>query len=240
LKTADVFYAQAKATAKEIDDKNAIAYVLNGEGDVLLDRGDLAAARKSYEESLALRKQAGEKQMAAETETALALVSIEEGHAADAEAVVRKLQPEFHREGSSDDELAAGVVLIKALLTESKQIDAQHEYEQAQNLAKKSQNPYVRLQCALAGARVKLNSDHPAESRPLLIQIDEEARRRDFNGIELEDRLLQAELAKKLGRYALAQEQLTAVENSADAKGFGLISRRATSDRQASRTAPNP
>jgi DNA-binding winged helix-turn-helix (wHTH) protein/tetratricopeptide (TPR) repeat protein len=239
LKTADVFYAQAKATAKEIDDKNAIAYVLNGEGDVLLDRGDLAAARKSYEESLALRKQAGEKQMAAETETALALVSIEEGHAADAEAVVRKLQPEFHREGSSDDELAAGVVLVKALLTESKQIDAQHEYEQAQNLAKKSQNPYVRLQYALAGARVKLNSDHPAESRPLLIQIDEEARRRDFNGIELEDRLLQAELAKKLGRYALAQEQLTAVENSASAKGFGLISRRATSDRQASRSAPN-
>ena len=178
--------------------------------------------------------------MAAETETALALVSIEEGHATEGEAAVRKLQQEFHQEGSSDDELTADVALIKALLTESKQIDAQHEYEQAQNLAKKSQNPYVRMQCALAGARVKLNSDHPAESRPLLIQIDEEARRRDFKGIELEDRLLQAELANKMGRYSLAQEQLSAVENSAEAKGFGLISRRATSDRQAPRSAPNP
>ena len=61
LKTADVFYAQAKATAKEIDDKNAIAYVLNGEGDVLLDRGDLAAARKSYEECSGVAKASGRK-----------------------------------------------------------------------------------------------------------------------------------------------------------------------------------
>jgi len=97
----------------------------------------------------------------------------------------------------------------------------------------------VRLQCALAGARVKLNSDHPAESRPLLIQIDAEARKRDFKGIELEDRLLQAELANKMGRYTQAQEQLTAVENSARAEGFGLISRTAMHDRQVSRSAPN-
>lgn len=239
LKTADVFYAQAKATAEEIGDKNAIAYVLSGEGDVLLDKGELTAARKAYEESLALRNQAGEKQMAAETKIALARLSIEEGHAAVAETIVRKIQPEFQREGSSDDELTAAVVLIKALLTEDKQSDAQHEYEHAQNLAKKSQNPYVRVQYALSGARVKLNSDHPAESQPLLIQIDQEARRRDYKGIELEDQLLQAELANKMGRHALAQQQLTAVENSAGAKGFGLISRRAMSDRQASRSAPN-
>jgi tetratricopeptide (TPR) repeat protein len=233
LKTADVFYSQAKATAKEIDDKNAIAYVLTGEGDVLLDRGDLTTARKSYEDSLALRNQAGEKQMAAETKTSLANLSIEEGHAAEAEAAARNLQPEFQKEGSADDELTSVVVLIKALLAQSKLTDAQHEYEAAQSLAKKSQNVFARLQCALAGARIKLNSDHPGESQPLLSQINEEARRRGFKGIELEDRLLQAELADKMGRRAAAQEQLISVENSARAEGFGLILRRATSDRQA-------
>ena len=77
----------------------------------MLDRGDLAAREKPYEESLGLRNQAGEKQMAAETETALARASVEEGHAAQAETAARKLQPEFQQEKSTDDELAAGVVL---------------------------------------------------------------------------------------------------------------------------------
>ena len=239
LNTADVFYSQARATSKEIDDKNALAYVLNGQGDVLLDRGDLAEARKSYEESLALRNQAGERQMAAQTRTALARVSIEEGRAADAEAAVRKLQQEFRKQKLPDDELAAAVVLIQALLMQSKQIDAQHEYETLDNLIKKNQNPFARLRCALAGARVKLNSNHPIESRPLLIQIEKEARRRGFKGIELEDRLLQAELANKLGDHVEGQEQLIKVENSARAEGFGLISRKASSDRQVSRSPSN-
>ena len=137
--------------------------------------------------------------MAAETETALALVSIEEGHAADAEAAVgnssqnfiRKDRPMTNWQPASCSSRPCS--LIRSRLMHSMNM------KQAQNLAKKSQNPYVRLQYAIAGARVKLNSDHPAESRPLLVQIDEEARRRDFKGIELEDRLLQAELAEKDG-----------------------------------------
>ena len=56
LQAAETTYQQAKATAQEIDDKDAIAYVLTGLGDVFTDRGDLAAARRSYEESLALRR----------------------------------------------------------------------------------------------------------------------------------------------------------------------------------------
>jgi len=237
LKTAEVFYAQAKATAKEIDDRNAMAYILSGQGDVYLDRGDLAGARKAYEESLGLRTQAGEKQMAAETETALARASVEEGHAAQAETAARKLQQEFQQEKQTDDELIASVVLVDALLTQAKEVDAQRQFEAAQNLAAKSQNQFARLQFALAAARVKLNSDRPADSQNLLAQIDEEARRRGFMGLELEDRLLQAELANNTGHHAAAQEQLSAVENSARAGGFGLILRKAISDRQATRTA---
>lgn len=237
LKTADIFYTRAKATAKEIEDKNAIAFILTGQGDVLLDRGDLGGARKSYEESLGMRTQAGEKQMAAETETALAQVSVEQGDAAAAETAARKLRDEFHQQNYSDDELMASVVLVKALLTQAKQIDAQKEIEAARSVAEKSQNQFVRLRCALVGAQVKLNSDHPADSRPLLVQIDQQARRLGFAGLELEDRLLQAELADKLGHHAAAQEELVAVENSARTAGFGLISRRAISDRKVSRGA---
>lgn len=240
LKSADVFYAQALATAREIDDKNAIAYILTGEGDVFLDRGDLQAARKSYEDSLSLRTQAGEKQLAAETQTALARLSIEEGHPADAEREARKLIQQFQGEGSPDDELAADVVLIYALLAESKQIDAQNEYEHAQNLARKSQNPYGRLQCTLAGTRVKLNSVRPNQSSSLLVAVDDESRRRGFKGIQLENRLLKAELANNLGRHSEAQVQLAAVEAGARAEGYGLILRRAKAARKNSQTSPHP
>jgi len=239
LKTAEVFYAQAKATAKEIDDKNAMAYILNGQGDLFLDRGDLASARKAYQESLGLRTKAGEKQMASETETALAQVSVEEGHAAEAEIAARKLRQQFQQEKLYDDELTASVVLVKALLSQAKQVDAQQVLEAAHNLAEKSQNQFARLQFALATARVKLSSDRPAESRIVLTQVDEEARRHGFMGLGLEDPLLQAELASKMGHHAVAEEQLISVENSARAEGFGLIARRAMSDRQASRTASN-
>jgi hypothetical protein len=53
--------------------------VLNGVGDRLADRGDLATARESYEESLAIRKQTGEKQTAAEAELALARYPLKKG-----------------------------------------------------------------------------------------------------------------------------------------------------------------
>ncbi len=120
LEAALTTYQQARATADEINDKSVIAYVLDGRGDVLADQGDLAAARKSYLESLALRKQAGEKQTAAETEIALARLSIEEGNAAGAETAMRECSRQFRKEQEADDELAAITVLIQALCSEGK------------------------------------------------------------------------------------------------------------------------
>jgi tetratricopeptide (TPR) repeat protein len=238
LKTAEVFYAQAKATAKEIDDQNAIAYIMNGQGDVFLDRGDLRDAREAYEEALKLRTQAGEKQLGRETETALAALSLEEGHATEAESTARNLRQQFQQEKASDDELMADIVLVKALLTEAKQADAEHELEAVRNLAEKSQNKYARLQFELAEARVKVSSNHPSDSRPLLTQINQETRRSGFLGLQLEERLFEAELANKLGQHAEANGQLIAVENSARAAGFGLISAKADSERRLARTPP--
>jgi len=40
LEAALASYREARAIAKEIDDKRAIAYALSGVGDVLADRGD--------------------------------------------------------------------------------------------------------------------------------------------------------------------------------------------------------
>ena len=231
LQTAETTYQQARATALEIDDKNALAYVLQGLGDVFTDRGDLVSARKSYEESLTLRDQVGEKQAAAETQISLALLAIEEDHAADAEAEMRKCKDQFHREKATDDELAASAMLARALLAQGKQEDARRELEAAKSLAAGSQNRLARFQYDLAFASVLLNSERPELSRPQSEKVLRDAREHGFVGVEFQARLMLAEGQKKSGHDSAARTELAALESNARSKGFGLIARKAAAAR---------
>jgi len=227
LEVAETTYQQAKHTAQEIDDKDAMGYVLTGLGDVFVDRGDLTAARKSYEESLTLRKQIGEKQFAAETRVALARVSIEEGGAADAETVIRECKRQFHQDQQADDELHASAVLIQALLAQGKITDAQREAEASGSLAAKCQSRLSRLEFALASARVVLAGEHFEGARAPLDRLLREAREHGYVGVELEARLALVQLAMKTPHAASAKTQLSSLEESARAKGFGLTLRHA-------------
>ena len=223
LDIAETTYRQAKATAQEIEDKDGIAYVLTGLGDLYFDRGNLAEASKSYEEALTLRKQVGEKQNAAETELARARVSIEEGHAADAEGIARQDKEQFHQEQQAADELRASCVLIDAFLAQGKIKDARQETDASASLAAKSQNLIFRLECGLTSARVLIAEDHPERARAPLERVLREAREHELTGVELEARLILLELAKKTQQGESSQAQLSALEESARAKGFGLI-----------------
>ena len=159
-------------------------------GDVLTDRGDCTAARKSYEESLALRERAGEKQTAAEIRVALARVAIEEGHGAEAESAMRECKEQFHREQAADDELAASTMLTRALLAEGKLEDAKKEIEAAKALATPESEPVRAISVHLAHARLLLASERPDLPRAQVEEILAEARKRGFVGIEFEARLL--------------------------------------------------
>lgn len=231
LAAATLTYQRGLTTARQIDDKNATAYLLSGLGDVSLDRGDLAAARKFYEESLALRSQVGEQQAVGETQVALAKLSIEDGHAGDAEAMMGKYKKQFHQEHQADDELAAGTVLIEALLAEGKTEDANKEAEETEPRALKSQNCLARLRFHLASARVLLASDKPESSRPQLEQVLNDARSHGLLGIEFEARLTLAQLEKKSGRETAARLQFASLERAARTKGFGLVADKAAAGR---------
>ncbi len=234
LKAALVGYQEARKIAQEIDDKHAVAFTLAGAGDVLVDQGDLQAARSSYQESLALRKGIGEKQAVAETELALARLSLEEGHAADAETVIRKCKEQFHQDGQADDELAASVALIDVLLGQGKYVEAANEEQASRALAAKSTNQLNRIQFDLVSARVELAIGHPAAARPKMQRTLDSARAHLLLGVELETRLMLAELKKKLGQSVEAQADLVALEKLARGKGFGLIAGKALSARNSS------
>jgi tetratricopeptide (TPR) repeat protein len=231
LKAALIGYKEARAIAQEIADKRAVAYALAGAGDVLADQGDLQAARSSYQESLVLSKGIGEKQSVAETELALARLSVEEGHAAEADTVIRKCKEQFHQDGQADDELSASVVLIDGLLAEVKYGDAAREAAAEKPLATKSANQLIRFQFDLVSARVELASGHLESSRAQLERTLQSAHAHRLLGVELETRLVLAELKKKPGQSVGAQADLVALEKFAQGRGFGLIASKAQSIR---------
>jgi hypothetical protein len=59
-------------------------------------QGDLASARHTQEQALAIRQKLGEKGSIAESRLALARISLEEERAGEAEPVARDAAAEFH------------------------------------------------------------------------------------------------------------------------------------------------
>ena len=163
------------------------------------------------------------------TAPALSRLSIEEGHATDADTVIRKCKEEFHQDGQADDELAASVALIDGLLGEDKFVEAAKEEQSSQALAAKSTNQLNRLQFDLVSARVELAEGHPMSARTHLERTLQAARAHHLLGIELETQLAVAELKKKVGQRVEAQADLSALEKLARGKGFGLTAGKALS-----------
>lgn len=178
-----------------------------------------------------MRKQGGELQFAAETELSLSRLAIEEGHAADAEGVIRKCQEQFHRDNQSDDEFDSIAVLMEALLSEGNLGTAEKERKDSQALASKNINQLLRLQFDLISARVALANGDSAAASALLQRTLRSARAHHLVGIELKTRLALAELKKKLGQKVEARAYLIALEKLARDKGFGLIAGKARSVR---------
>jgi tetratricopeptide (TPR) repeat protein len=230
LTIAETTYQQSKAIAQEINDNDAIAYAFTGLGDLYFDRADFPGSKNAYEQALTLRKQLGEKQLAAESQTALARLSIEEGHAADAEKMALESKQLFHQDHEADDELFASQVLIDALLAQGKVSEAQREVQAASAQAAQSRNIMFRLAFALSSARVLLAEEHSERARPSLEHIQKEAHAHELAYTELETRVALAQLARKMGHGAAAQAELSSLEASARVKGFGRVLRHATDE----------
>jgi len=231
LDAAESSYDQAKVIASKIDNKNALAYIQSGLGDVLTDRGDLTAARKSYEVALALRTELAERLFVGETQVSLARLSIEEGHPADAEAAMKICRKQFHDDQQSDDELAASLVLIDALFAQGKYAEAKNELAAAAPLAVKGQSLLSRLQFDLASARTPVDAENLDPVRAKIKRTVQDAHAHGYLGLELEARLALVQLENQNGHRSLTQGQLADLESSANAKGFGLIARKAAAAR---------
>jgi eukaryotic-like serine/threonine-protein kinase len=220
-------YQHALVLAQQTDNKHVMGYVLAGLGDPLLREGDLAAARKVYEQSIAIRTEIGEKQTASESRTYLAEVALEEGHAADAEKSAAEVTKEFRSAQQSDDELTAAAVLVEALLTQGKAADAKAAADAESEVAAKNQNRPISIKFAIAAARAAAASDKLAEAKSSLETLLKDEIKRGFIAYQLDTRLALAEIELESGHAASGQAQLVALRHDAQARGLGLIARKA-------------
>src|SRR5205823_5984055 len=123
-------HEEAFAIRQEIGNKGGMAASLNNLGDVLYKEGKLAEAQQKYEQAVAIKNEIGEKGRAAETLVGsaglgLATVLIEEGQAAQAEALARQATQEFQTEGAALRESQARAVLAQSQLAQGKFTEAQ-------------------------------------------------------------------------------------------------------------------
>ena len=227
LRAAEDTYQQAMALAQQTDDKREMGYVLAGLGDPLLRQGNLAAARKAYEQSIDIRDKNGEKQTASESRTYLAELAIAEGHAADAEKAAAAITKEFRSEQQSDDELTAAAVLVEALLAQGKAADAKAAADAEGEVAAKNQNHPVGIKFAIAAARATAASGKLVEAKSSLETLLKDEIKRGFLAYQFETRLALAEIDLKSGRAASGHAQLAALKHDAQARGLGLIARKA-------------
>ena len=165
-------------------------------------------------------------------------MSLEEGHAAEAESVIRKCKEQFQQEHEADDELSASTVLIDALVAEGKYADAAREVDAEKPLAAKSVNELFRLRIDLASARLELVTDHRESSCTGSGTRYKSAHARGLLGTEFEARLALGELKERSGQRIAAEADLLALEEAARAKGFGRIVGKALAIRPWQKASP--
>jgi hypothetical protein len=186
-----------------------------------------------YEQALTIRTNAGYKLSIAEVQLGLADLSLEEAHSpVEEEAAIRQVLEVFQKQKARDDETAAWCSLARALLAEDKAAAAAEAMQHARALAAKSQNPEIRWQTAITGARIETAERDVAHSaariatRKELAAIIARSRELGYRGIELDARLALAEIEMNAGQMTAGRAHLAAIEADAKAKGFILLARK--------------
>jgi tetratricopeptide (TPR) repeat protein len=207
------------------------AYAMWSLGNLLLQEADFLGSRKMYEQALALRTSAGEKLTIAETQLALADLSLEEARSpAEQESAVRQALDVFQTQKVRDDETEAWCVLARALLAQGKAAAAKEAMQHARSLAAKSQNPEIRWRTAITAARTETSGKDVSDSGAAhkeLAAIITKSRELSYMGVELDARLALAEIEMKAGQTTKGRAHLTAIAADAKAKGYNLIARKA-------------
>jgi tetratricopeptide (TPR) repeat protein/TolB-like protein len=217
---------ESLAIGRATDSKRTIAYALFFNGEVLEVQDRLKEARQSYEEALAVREQLRETVTIVESHIGLAELAIEEGNAADGEALARSAADESQRGKQVDNESLARLVLARALLAQRKLVEARTEIARCRSLLDKSENRQDRLALGITDARLSAEAGQRAAAIKAVEAVRGAAAKAGLAGVELEARLARGEIEMRSGNVGAGRARLETLQKDASARGFGLVARK--------------
>jgi tetratricopeptide (TPR) repeat protein len=221
-------YQQAETAFNALGDPRMSAWSDWHIGQLLLITGQLAEARKRHEQALAVREKHGLLGFAAESRCALAVVANEDQRSREGETLARAAAEQFASEGQADNEAWARAVLAESLLAQGKHAEAQAELSRAQGRIAGSQNMVIELFVRRKNIALTLakSADHQASLQSLDKALAM-AKREGLLPEELEISLLIQKLLSNKRLPSEAAKEMVEIENKANARGLGLIARKA-------------
>jgi tetratricopeptide (TPR) repeat protein len=223
MRAAKSDFQRASELALQNGDKSVAADGMHGTGDVLVEAADFEGARNSYRRALELREQVGQKQTSAESRLALARVGLLSGHAAEVETSIRDCREQFHAEHQIDDELSAGLLLVRDLLQLKRGPEAQQEFVLLQPLRSITQNRFLQLRFAIEEGRLLADRAHNAEAAAKLQSVSKEAAVGGFQELQMEASLLCTQMAGVGSRHQRAGQQMALLRAQQIQNGYLLL-----------------
>jgi tetratricopeptide (TPR) repeat protein len=223
-------FDQALVLRRSLEDKSAVARTLTSIGMVLTAQGRLPEARKSYEEALALQESVGDKLGLARVRHFLGWLAFYEGRPADAESLIRQATEQLHELKAFDEKGATLASLVRPLLAEGKNQEAERTIQEAARLVSDSRNRQWRLEVEFELALVEAATGKRAAASTRLRKVLSDAM--GFAGLEIDAGLALAQVEIASGQAAQGRVRLDAIEQQARAKGFLLTANQAAAARR--------
>jgi DNA-binding winged helix-turn-helix (wHTH) protein/tetratricopeptide (TPR) repeat protein len=198
-------------------------------GQTLEAEGNLAEARKQFEQSLAIRQKIAAMDLVAETQAELGELALQEKHPDQAEPLLRSAVAEFEKEKSDPDASSAYTLLSRALLMEGKLDEARNAARRGRELSLTSSDPALKLPAAIQEARIGIASPNRAESAAGVQELRSTiatAQRLGYYQVECEARMALGEFELKTNP-SLGHKHLTTLASEMRSRGLELLARQA-------------
>ncbi|MGB7437521.1 MAG: tetratricopeptide repeat protein [Candidatus Acidiferrum sp.] len=226
---------QVVSSMEKGGDQRYLAEALEDRGEMLLFQDDLAGAARDYAKSFALRQQLKDTPNIIGMQMASARLALEERQPSRAAALAREALLGARAGKSLSVEARSHLLLARALFDQpalpGSIAEAKKSLAAAAPLIEKNPTPDLRLILAMlsARARVAASSSEIADAAKALEAALAELAAKSSYDVQLDARLLVAELQLKSGTASTALPALAAIEKEAASHGFLLFARKAKS-----------
>jgi eukaryotic-like serine/threonine-protein kinase len=226
LRGATMSTADAIELSRNAGEGGDVASSVALQGEIAFIKGDLNRSRQLYQQSLDEFHKSGDQNAAAQISYALADLALEQGSLAEAEQFARQAAVELDKE-KAESAAVAHATLARVLLAQGKSGEAQTEIVRASATSRTTQNLTVSIPVQIASADVQAESGSPETAIRLLQKLARDSERYRFLNEEFQARLALGEIQMR-SQPKVGIATLQALVRDSDARGFSLVSSKAT------------